>query len=124
MTKSAHTASVADKLKWFVVATLSFFLVYTAINGKTSFGLSSATYWLVISLLFVSTMAIAMLTRHGKSVLNFCFGAKSELKKVVWPQFSETRMSTLVVFAVVFVVSIYIAISDLVIDRFVLFFTT
>ena len=51
-------------------------------------------------------------TAIGKKVLGFIMDAKQEVRKVVWPTRDETMRTTLLVFAMVFVVGLLLGLLD------------
>lgn len=92
-----------DPLKWVVVIAL----VIAGVVGNSYFSAESILYR-VLALLAISAIAclIAYQTAKGASLWALIQGSMVELRKVVWPSRQETNQTTLIVVAVVFVMSI------------------
>ena len=58
------------------------------------------------------TVAIAMQTETGRAAWEFTKEARQELRKVVWPTRKETTQMTLVVVAMVILVSLFLWVVD------------
>jgi preprotein translocase subunit SecE len=56
---------------------------------------------------------IALTTVKGKGLLMFMSGAKTEVRKMVWPTRVETMQTTLMVFIIVVLLSIFLWIVDM-----------
>jgi len=56
--------------------------------------------------------AVAMQTAAGRAAWEFAKGARAELRKVVWPAPKETMQVTLVVFAMVVLIAMFLWIVD------------
>ncbi|HRF45659.1 MAG TPA: preprotein translocase subunit SecE [Candidatus Competibacteraceae bacterium] len=69
----------------------------------------------VIGLLFAAgaAVAIALKTEPGADTLEFIRGARSELRKVVWPTRAETTQTTLIVLAMVVLMGILLWLFDM-----------
>jgi preprotein translocase subunit SecE len=59
-------------------------------------------------------IVIALQSERGRAIREFLFDARSEVRKVVWPSRQETVQTTLIVFAVVIVMAIFLWLVDLV----------
>ncbi len=70
----------------------------------------------VLGLLVVvgAAAAIALVTAPGRRIWDFFAGSKVEVRKVVWPSRQETIQTTLVVFAMVLVMSIVLWLFDMI----------
>ncbi len=68
----------------------------------------------VIGLLVAASaaVAIALKTELGAETVEFVRGARSELRKVVWPTRAETTQTTLIVIAMVIVMGILLWLFD------------
>ncbi len=70
--------------------------------------------------IFVGSLALAgilvWLSDLGKRTLAFASGSYNELKRVVWPSRNEVLQMTGIVFAFVFVMSLFLWIADKLID--------
>ena len=69
----------------------------------------------VLGLVVVVLMALGMMltTEIGCSVWSFVLESKQEVRKVVWPTREETMRTTLLVFAMVFVVGLILWLLDM-----------
>ena len=62
---------------------------------------------------FGASIAVLWMTPEGQRALNFIGDAVVESRKVVWPTRKETVQTTLVVFALVFVMAAFLAAVDI-----------
>ena len=92
-----------DLLKWLVVAAL----VIAGVFGNQYFSAEPILYR-VLALLVVAALAgvIALQTAKGKAFWVLAKEARVEIRKVVWPTRQETTQTTLIVVAVVLVMSL------------------
>ena len=92
-----------DLLKWLVVAAL----VIAGVVGNQYFSAEPILYR-VLDLLVVAALAgvIALQTAKGKAFWVLAKEARVEIRKVVWPTRQETTQTTLIVVAVVLVMSL------------------
>lgn len=60
-----------------------------------------------------------MVTRHWESTKEFLLDVRSELRKVSFPSYSDTVGSTTVVIVLVVIVSLFLALADLVLVRLI-----
>ena len=69
----------------------------------------------VLSLLAVAGVgvAIAATTTQGKGLLSFMGAARTEVRKIVWPSRQETMQTTLMVFIIVVILSIFLWFVDM-----------
>jgi len=69
----------------------------------------------VLGLLAVAGVgvAIAATTTQGKSLLSFMGAARTEVRKIVWPSRQETMQTTLMVFIIVVILSIFLWFVDM-----------
>ena len=58
-------------------------------------------------------VAIAATTTQGKSLLSFMGAARTEVRKIVWPSRQETMQTTLMVFIIVVILSIFLWFVDM-----------
>ncbi len=56
---------------------------------------------------------VALSTSKGKGLLNFMSGARTEVRKMVWPTRAETMQTTLMVAIIVILLSIFLWIVDM-----------
>jgi len=109
-TQAEAPAAVLDIVKQvfsvvFVVAGLSAFYYFSDIP----------LLYRVLGLLVVVALVLGMmLTTHvGRSVWGFMLESKLEVRKVVWPSRDETTRTTLLVFAMVFIVGLILWVLDM-----------
>ncbi len=62
---------------------------------------------------FLAAIGVVWTTPIGQQSLSFIGDAVAEAKKVVWPTRQETVQTTLVVFALVVVMAIFLAVVDI-----------
>jgi len=69
----------------------------------------------VLGLLAVAGVgvAIAATTTQGKGLLTFMGAARTEVRKIVWPSRQETMQTTLMVFIIVVILSIFLWFVDM-----------
>jgi preprotein translocase subunit SecE len=93
-----------DIVKWGGVAAL----VAAVVVGNSYFGEHPVLYRAAGALVLLALAAwLALSTGKGRQFNAFRKEAMVELRKVVWPTRPETRQTTLVVFAMVVVTSIF-----------------
>ncbi len=92
-----------DVLKWLVVAAL----VVIGVFGNQYFSVEPLLYR-VLALLVMAVVAafVALQTSRGQSFFALAKEARAEIRKVVWPSRQETRLTTLIVVAVVLVMAL------------------
>ncbi len=101
--KAEHGGASLDILKWVVVGVL----VFAGAVGNAYYAEQSLLYR-VLALLAVAAVAgfIALQTHQGRALWTLVNEARVEIRKVVWPTREETTQTTLVVLALVFVMSL------------------
>jgi preprotein translocase subunit SecE len=100
---------MADKLK-LMAAVL---IVAISIGGFYYFG--DKPDYVRVGLVLVAAglaAAVALQTAAGRAAWEFAKGARQEMRKVVWPTRKETMQMTLVVFAMVVLVSLFLWVVD------------
>jgi len=102
--KVEQNASPADIAKWVVVVAL----VATGVAGNTYYAEEFSPLYRAIALIVLAILAggIAYLTEQGRAFVELLKEARVEAKRVVWPTRAETNQSTLIVAAVVAVMSL------------------
>ena len=72
-------------------------------------------FYRVLAILVMVLVAVVLffLTSKGKDTATFLQGAQVELQKTVWPTKGETVHTTLLIFAVVFIVALFLWALDL-----------
>ena len=98
-----------DGLKWLLVI----LLVVAGVAGNSYFSAEPLLYR-VLALLALTAAAcvVAYKTAKGASFWELIQGSIVELRKVVWPTRQETNQTTLIVVAVVVVMSIILWLLD------------
>jgi preprotein translocase subunit SecE len=97
------TASRFDTLKWIVV----FALVAVAVVGNSYFSDQSLLYRVLgIVALAVVAGLVALQTAKGAAFWALIKGARTEIRKVVWPTRQETTQTTMIVVAFVLLVAL------------------
>jgi preprotein translocase subunit SecE len=107
--KSEEKEYRLDPLKWLVVVAL----IVAGVVGNSYFSAESILYR-VLGILVITLIAcfIVYQTAKGASLWGLVQGAMVELRKVVWPTRQETNQTTLIVVAVVIVMSIILWLLD------------
>ncbi|MBT8148595.1 MAG: preprotein translocase subunit SecE [Gammaproteobacteria bacterium] len=103
MSSADSSNSAVNSVLWVVAVAL----VAAGIYGNVYFGGESLLYR-VLGLLAVAIVAalVALQTTEGKSFWALLKGARTEIRKVVWPTRQETMQTSLMVLAVVVIVGI------------------
>ena len=93
-----------DSVKWVLVAVL----VGAGIYGNSYFSDESLLYR-VIALLLVAAVAlsVAVTTARGDSAWSMIKGARTEIRKVIWPTRQETTQTTIIVLVFVFICGLF-----------------
>ena len=92
-----------DWLKWLV----AFLLLGGAIYANWYYGAESALYRALGMIVVVLAAAyVAAQTEKGTAVVELAIGARTELRKVVWPTKQERNQTTLIVVAVILLMSL------------------
>jgi preprotein translocase subunit SecE len=109
-TQAEASASVMDVAKQVIS-------VLFAVAGIAAFYYFSEVQLLyrVLSLIFILILVVGVMltTSLGRSVWAFVLESRQEVRKVVWPSRDETMRTTLLVFAMVFVVGIVLWLLDM-----------
>jgi preprotein translocase subunit SecE len=103
MSAKAEETGRLDGLKWGVVA----LFVAAGVGGNMYFSGESLLYR-VIALLVLALVAgfVAYRTEKGAAFFELLKGARTEIRKVVWPSRQESTQTTLIVVAFVFVAAL------------------
>jgi len=116
-TQAEPATSVADIVKQvfsvvFVVAGVAAFYYFS--TDHTYFKEVRLLYR-VLGLVVIVLMASGMMltTDLGRTVWSFVLESKQEVRKVVWPTREETMRTTLLVFAMVFIVGLILWLLDM-----------
>jgi preprotein translocase subunit SecE len=116
-TQTEPAASVADIVKQvfsvvFVVAGIAAFYYFSADH---SYFKEIRLLYRVLGLVVVVLAVLGMMltTGLGRTVWSFVLESKQEVRKVVWPTRDETMRTTLLVFAMVFIVGLILWLLDM-----------
>ena len=101
--------SQADTVRWAVVAVL----LLAGVGGFYYFA-NQALLYRVLGLvaLFAAAAAIAAGSAHGQRFLGFMRESRTEVRKMVWATRAETLQTSLVVFAAVIVMALFLWLLD------------
>ena len=92
-----------DWLKWLV----AFGLLGGAIYANWYYGAESALYRALGMIVVVLAAAyVAAQTAKGSAIVELAIGARTELRKVVWPTKQERNQTTLIVVACILLMSL------------------
>ena len=109
-TQAEAAVSVSDVIKQ------AFSVVFVVIAiGSFYFFSDIQLFYRVLGLLFVLAIVCLILlsTQVGRSIWSFILLSKQEVKKVVWPTREETTRTTLLVFAMVSIVGLFLWLLDM-----------
>jgi len=116
-TQAEPATSVADIVKQvfsvvFVVAGVAAFYYFSTDH---SYFKEIRLLYRVLGLVVIMLMALGMMltTDVGRTVWSFVLESKQEVRKVVWPTRDETIRTTLLVFAMVFIVALILWLLDM-----------
>ena len=116
-TQAEPAASVGDIVKktfsvLFVVAGVAAFYYFSTDH---SYFKEVRLLYRVLGLVAIVLIALGMMltTEVGRTVWNFVLESKQEVRKVVWPTREETMRTTLLVFAMVFIVGLILWLLDM-----------
>lgn len=109
-TKAESTSSVLDTVKLIIALAL----LIGSVVGFYYFEEESLLYR-VLGMLAVIGVGIwvALSSSKGKGLLGFMSGARTEVRKMVWPTRVETMQTTLMVVIIVILLSIFLWIVDM-----------
>jgi len=109
-TQTEAAASVFDVVKQvfsviFIIAGIAAFYYFSDIQ----------LLYRVLGLLLVMLLVMVMMltTQFGQSVWGFIIESRQEVRKIVWPTRDETVRTTLLVFAMVFIVGFVLWLLDM-----------
>ena len=81
--------------------------------------LAEASFWARAGALaggIIAALVVALLSQSGRRFISFSQQAIDETRKVVWPTRKETIQTTLIVFAFVLVMAIFLWLADKVLE--------
>ena len=99
-----------DAAKWLVVLALLAGAVYANIYFS-----AESVFYRSLGFLFVAAIAVAIAvqTQKGHAFWELILSARTEWKRIVWPTKQERNQTTMLVVAVVFVLSLLLWLLDL-----------
>ena len=110
---SSKTDSASSSLDTIKLAAALALLV-ASIVGYYYFDGESVLYRVLGMLAVIGVgVWVALTTVKGKGLLTFMTGARTEVRKMVWPTRVETMQTTLMVFIIVVLLSIFLWIVDM-----------
>jgi preprotein translocase subunit SecE len=102
--------SVIDVLK----QVFALLLVSAAVVGFYYFSEFPLLYRVLgLVAVFVLALVVMLTTDVGRNIWAFMLESKQEVRKVVWPSRAETTQTTLMVFAMVFIVGLILWLLDM-----------
>ena len=108
-TQAEAETSVFDVLK----QVFALLLVSAAVVGFYYFSEFPLLYRVLgLVAIVVISLILMLTTRIGQNVWTFMLESKQEVRKVVWPSRAETTQTTLMVFAMVFIVGLILWLLD------------
>jgi preprotein translocase subunit SecE len=116
-TQAEPAASVADIVKQvfsvvLVVAGIAAFYYFSA--DHSSFKEVRLLYRVLgLVVVILAALSIVLTTGLGRDVWSFALESRQEVRKVVWPTREETIRTTLLVFAMVFIVGLILWLLDM-----------
>ncbi|NOS87091.1 MAG: preprotein translocase subunit SecE [Methylococcaceae bacterium] len=116
-TQAEPAASVADIVKqvFSVVLVVAGVVGFYYFSTDHSFVKEVGLLYRVLGLLVIVSISVGLLstTGIGRSVWGFILESRQEVRKVVWPTRDETVRTTLLVFAMVFIVGLILWLLDM-----------
>jgi len=108
-TSAESNSSTIDIIKLLIALALlvASIVVFYQFEDSVLFG--------VLGLLAVAGVGVgvAATTTQGKGLLSFMGAARTEVRKIVWPSRQETMQTTLMVFIIVVILSIFLWFVDM-----------
>ncbi len=108
-TESQGNSKAKDILLWGLV----FIILLAAVVGNQVYS-EQALFIRIVAVVgsIVVAGVLAFQTVKGKAVIDFARESRVEVRKVVWPTRQETIQTTLIIFAVVAVVGLFLFLLD------------
>ena len=108
-TENQGGSKAKDTLLWSLV----FMILAAAIVGNYVYS-EQALFIRIVAVVVAIVIAglVALQTEKGKSLIDFARESRIEVRKVVWPTRQETIQTTLIIFAVVAVVGLFLFLLD------------
>ena len=116
-TQAEPATSVADIVKqvFSVILVIAGIAAFYYFSADHSYFKEVRLLYRVLGLVAVMLMVFSMVltTDLGRSVWSFALESRQEVRKVVWPTRDETVRTTLLVFAMVFIVGLILWLLDM-----------
>lgn len=108
--KDKNTTSVRDRIVWWVV----FAIVAAGIWGNSYYREDLAVYIRALALIGLAVLAGFLLfqTERGRNLWILIRDARSELRRVIWPNRQETLQTTLIVLVMVMIFALILWMLD------------
>lgn len=103
LTSSADKAKLAGAVLLLIAAFVAYYLLEKQ---------GSWVQWSALLVCVVAAVGTFSVSEYGKQLLGFFQESTRELKKVVWPERKEAIQMTLYVFGFVFIMSLFLWITD------------
>jgi len=118
--KNEKMGSKLDSFKWFTVLLIAILVVF----GNQYYAQVSVFVRAII-ILGASVLAFFLIytTQRGKLAWQFFQDAKIEIRKVIWPNKSETSQTTLIIFFVTALVALFLWLLDMLLVWIIQLFT-
>ena len=112
-----QSGNAADKVK----KGLAFSLVAVALLVFYFFADEFSLLLRSVSLIFALSSAVVLyaFTEKGKKTFSFLLSSRQELHRVTWPTRTETLQTTILILALVFIISIFFWLVDMVLGHLV-----
>lgn len=118
-TQAANKGGALDALKWLVVITL----LAAAVLGNGYFSQIGLLYRAIgVIVVVLAAVAVGLTTLRGRRFNQFRKEAWTELRKVIWPNRTETTQTTLLVLVVVLLVALMLWLFDTLISALISIF--
>lgn len=105
--QTVHSGADKAKLAVAVALLLGSFVAFYLLSAQ-----GSLAQWGALIVLLVAAVVVFAISESGKQLLAFGRDSWREVKKVVWPARKEAIQMTLYVFAFVFVMSLFLWLTD------------
>lgn len=105
---------VAIGLVAYIVLGELFTLVLEIFGSKTNFPILGVNFRLAQLVAMLVAVGVAIWLRRNNKVYDYAMEVGSELSKVTWPTWKETKLATTVVIITTLVISIILGLMDLV----------
>ena len=116
-TQAEPVASVADIVKqvFSVVLVVAGVAAFYYFSADHSYFKEVRLLYRVLGLVVIMLMVLGMMltTDLGRTIWSFVLESRQEVRKVVWPTREETMRTTLLVFAMVFIVGLILWFLDM-----------